>query len=230
MDTITKRFLRTLLTTSLPSGIIWFVFVSFDNNWKTSVIIGFIFGLIVGVGTAFIQAREFSKSTYPINLNFSRGIHAEQNEFQPVGFPMFWGYMIIVMITLFFINLFTQSTASASFLVWVALILYAFINWLISYTFTRLHILEDGLELRSLFYKIAVNWEDVERIEQRGRKWLLICQDSKVSGLLIVSYWLKFTEADKIILLDTFTTDFLESNLAKSILHYKNQVNIVSVV
>ncbi len=228
MDTITKRFLRTLLLTGLPNGIFWAIFVAFENDWKTSIIIGVIFGLILGVATAFIQAREFSKSTYPINLNFSPNIHAEQNEFQPTDFPMFWGYMVIITFFIFIINLFTQSFPSARILFSVAIILYAFINWLISYIFTKLHISEDGLELRSLVYKITVNWKDVERIEKRGRNWFLICRDSNISGLPIVSYWLKFTEADKIILLDTFTTNFLESKLAKSIVHYKSQVNIVS--
>jgi hypothetical protein len=71
-------------------------------------------------------------------------------------------------------------------------------------------IINNGIELRSLFYKIKVDWKEIERIEQRGKRWFLICRTSKISSLSIFSGWVKFTGTDKMILLDTFASNFPE--------------------
>jgi hypothetical protein len=217
----------------LPSGMAWAVFVAFDHEWKTSIIIGAIFGLFVGVVIAFINAREFSKNTYPINLNPLPNAQVEQNEFQPQGFSLSREVIGIGLIILLFIfSLFDspQSSSLASTLYLSALLFIASLGWLISFLFTRMSVSIDGIELRSLLYKITVDWKEVERIERRGKKWFLICRTSKISSLPFFSDWLKFIEADKMILLDTFTSNFPESELARAILHYENQVSIVSTV
>jgi hypothetical protein len=233
MDIFTKRFLRDLLLTGLPSGVAWTIFVSFDHEWNVSIIIGAIFGFIVGISIAFINAREFSKNTYPISIKPSPITEIEKREFQPQVFSPIIGVLGIgAIILVFIISLFdsSQSTGLLSTLFLGVLFFFVLLNWLLSYFFTRLSISNNGLEFRSLFYKMTVDWKSVERIERRGKKWFLICRTSEISALSIVSVWLKFIEADKMILLDTFESNFPESNLAKVILHYENQVSIVSTV
>ena len=231
MDIVTKRFIRDLMIIGLPSGMAWTVFVAFDHDWKTSIIIGVVFGLFVGGFVAFINAREFSKSIYPISLNPSSNSKVKQDEFHPQGFSPLWGVVGIgVIVLLFVVSLFDspQSSSLASTLYLSILLFVMFLNWLISFMFTRLRVSTDGIELRSLFYKIAVDWKEVERIEQRGKKWFLICRTGSISSSLIVSGWLKFFETDKMILLDTFASNFPESELARTILHYESRMSIVS--
>jgi hypothetical protein len=84
------------------------------------------------------------------------------------------------------------------------------LNWLIRFVSTRLSVSADGIELCSLFYKIKVDWKEIERIERRGKRWLLIYRTSKISSLPTFSGWVKFMGTGKMILLDTFASNFPE--------------------
>ena len=215
----------------LPSGMAWTVFVALEHEWKTSIITGAVYGLLVGGSIAFINAREFSKSTYPISLNPSPNSKVEQNEFQPQGFSPLWGVIGIgIIVILFVASLFDspQPSSLASALYLSVLLFIVLLNWLIRFVSTRLSVSTDGIELRSLFYKIKVDWKEIERIERRGKRWFLICRTSKISSLPIFSGWLKFMGTDKMILLNTFASNFPESELARTILHYESQMSIVS--
>lgn len=233
MDSITKRFWRVFLLIGLPSGLIWAVFIAIDHDLKFSVIAGAILGFFTGLLMATVVTRESSKNTCPIVLDPSPRTQVETNEFQPQGFPRSLAVVGVGIIVFLVVSIIFDSLEMADLemiVLLAALFFLGLFNWLIRYAFTRLNISKDGIEHRSLLYKITVGWEEVEQIERRGKRWFLICQASKISAWPFVSAWLKFMDADKMIPLDAFASNFPESELAGAIFHYDDQIRVVGTV
>ena len=233
MDNYTKRFLREFILSGLYLGSFWGIYVSFDSGWKTGIINGIGMGLFSGLFVAYFNAKEFSRPIYPLRVRppaNSSGII--KSEFQLQGFLFIKDFVLAGLMFVLLIWVLSEPTelSNVFHILFLGISIIAVSIWNgIRVVFTKLVINSNGIELVSVLYKLRVTWDEVEQIERRGKNWYIICRSSTLITIPILDKWLRFVEADRIISLRGYSSDFLESELAISILHYAKNISFTSV-
>jgi hypothetical protein len=223
-----KYFLRNVLI----GGLFWFAISVvqwvIEFGWIIGITKSVASGLLLGLLWAFFGREDYSKPVYPMDIDRSQfDVEEIQSDLQPeeptYSFIILWSLLIIVL-TVVGIYL----TRDYSLLIAALFFLVLSVIWLVYRLFSRMIILQDGIEYRAIIYRIRISWEEIERIEKRGNNWFLIYHTDKIYGVPIIVKLLKIYEVDRRLDLSSLTFDFIESEIAKAIFYHARQIPFMS--
>ena len=228
MTIFNKYFVRNFLI----AGFFWCVISSIqpviDFGWYRGISVGVVEGMLFGLIIAFISVEDYSKPVYPFDIDRSQFAAEEiQSEFQPeepsYSFIILWSVLIITLASIgIYITRDFVILPVASFLLILSLIAFAYTR------FSRMIISQYGIEFRTKLYRIKMTWEEIERIEKRGKRWFLIYHSTKIEAVQIIRKLLIIYEVNRRLKLSSLTYNFPESEMAKAIFYHAKQLPIMS--
>jgi hypothetical protein len=232
MDNFYRRFFRDLLWNGLPIGAVVSIYIGIDYGVLPGIIGGSVLGLMYGLFSAYTNAKLLSKPVYPMAIDRSQFTATDvQTEFQhkmPSGYVIsIWvGLTIILLVISILLSPDLKTMLYALYIIFIFFILFAY--YLLRILSSRIDISHEGVEFRTMLYRIRLNWEEIERFEKRGSKWFLVHHSTKINSFPLLRNLLKLFEVDKKINLSNYTANFLESEIAKAFFYHARQIAVMS--
>jgi hypothetical protein len=228
MSFFNKFYFRNFLFYSLILGAFWSIQPVIDFGWNEGILVGVVYGVLIGLILANILTEDFSKPVYPLDVERSH-LSAEdvQSDFQPQMRGYYWFILLVGLFCIPFI-MFSLLFNDITFLLYLPLPMMLGLSAVVYRRFSRIYISQDGIEYRSILFRMKMTWEIIESIEKRGRTWFLIYQPAEIYTIPIFRNLLKVYEVDRRLNLSSFTNNFLESEMAKAIFFYAKQIAVLS--